>query len=71
LLAENLGDMGAAAGPVQVGVFLHLHGTSYRRGRRLERAILYGAGDGGDVGGAIVSAMSERLSSIPPSSAGR
>ena len=54
LLAENLGDMGAAAGPIQVGVFLQLQTTSFRRHRKMERAILVGAGDGGEVGGAIV-----------------
>lgn len=58
LLAENLGDMGAAAGAVQVGVFLQMHATSFRRRRKLDRAVLYGAGDDGIVGGCIVSAAS-------------
>lgn len=61
LLAENLGDTGAAAGPIQLGVCLHLHTTSYRRKRKLDRAVLYGAADGGDVGGAIVGVVPGKM----------
>ncbi|HRI63893.1 MAG TPA: hypothetical protein PK156_06635, partial [Polyangium sp.] len=50
LVAENLGDMGASGGPIQVGLFLHLQATAYRRKRKLERAVMFGAADGGDVG---------------------
>jgi 3-oxoacyl-[acyl-carrier-protein] synthase I len=56
MLAASLGDTGAAAGPIQIGMLLHLHPRSWRKKRPLERAILYGAADGGDVGACIVAA---------------
>lgn len=60
LLAEHLGDTGAAAGPIQVGAFLHLHATAYRRRRKLDRAVMYGASDAGEVGAGLMSVVPGR-----------
>jgi 3-oxoacyl-[acyl-carrier-protein] synthase I len=60
LVANSLGDLGAAAAPVQVGMLAHLAPHWRRRGRPLQRAVIYGAADGGDVGGCIVSLMAAR-----------
>lgn len=57
LLAENLGDVGAAAGAIQVAMVLHIHSRGQSLNRKLERALVYGAADGGDVGGCIISVV--------------
>jgi 3-oxoacyl-[acyl-carrier-protein] synthase-1 len=65
MLADTLGDTGAAAGPIQLGMLVHLSPRGWRRNRKLDRAILYGAADCGDVGACIVATSRPTASSTP------
>jgi 3-oxoacyl-[acyl-carrier-protein] synthase-1 len=55
LLAGSMGDAGAAGGAIQVAYLVHLAGRRKPGRRKLDRAIVYGAADGGDVGACVVS----------------
>lgn len=55
LIAETLGDVGAASGAIQTAYFVHLAGRRKAGRRKLERAIVYGAADSGEVGACVVS----------------
>jgi 3-oxoacyl-[acyl-carrier-protein] synthase-1 len=55
LLAGSLGDVGAAGGAIQLAYLVHLAGRRKLGLRKLDRAIVYGAADGGDVGACVVS----------------
>lgn len=54
IVAASLGDAGAASGAIQLGMAHHLFATSARTGVKVERAVVYGAADGGSAGGCIV-----------------
>jgi 3-oxoacyl-[acyl-carrier-protein] synthase I len=54
-VAESLGDCGAGAGIVELAMAFASFKTSWRRGAKVDRAIVYGAADEGAVGGCIVS----------------
>ncbi len=55
LLAVSLGDVGAAGGAISVAHLIHVAGRKKPGRRKLERAIVYGASDGGEVGSCVVS----------------
>ncbi|MFO0615813.1 MAG: beta-ketoacyl synthase N-terminal-like domain-containing protein [Polyangiaceae bacterium] len=57
LLSRSLGDTGAAACPIQLAVLVHLHSRVWRRGQKLERALIYGASDAGRVAACTVSVL--------------
>ncbi len=54
-IAASLGDAGAGAGIVQIAMAFDLFATSWRTGRAVDRAIVYGAADLGQSGGCIVA----------------
>lgn len=54
-LAESLGDAGAAAPVIELGMAFHDFEHSHRRALDIRRALVYGAADEGAVGGCIVS----------------
>lgn len=57
LLSRSLGDTGAASCPIQLAVLVHLHSRVWRRGQKLERALVYGASDAGKVAACVVSVL--------------
>lgn len=57
LLSRSLGDTGAASCPIQLAVLVHLHSRVWRRGQKLERALVYGASDAGKVAACTVSVL--------------
>jgi len=58
LVAENLGDVGAAAGAIQFGRALH-HLRKLRTGQaEVPRVLIYGCGDAGQIGSCIIEGAS-------------
>ncbi len=55
VIAEALGDVGAAAAPIQVARLVNFRGDDRARTFHIDRAVLYGAADGGTTGGCILS----------------
>lgn len=55
LIAETLGDAGAASAIVEIAMAVHAFEQGWRCGQATERALIYGASDGGDVGGCVLA----------------
>ncbi len=54
-LADTLGDLGAAAGAVQLGLALHGFELADRYGAEARRCLIYGSADTGSIGAAVIS----------------
>lgn len=54
LIAESLGDVGAAAGAIQLGRALYLLGRLEKEPGETARVLVYGCSDAGHVGGCVV-----------------
>jgi 3-oxoacyl-[acyl-carrier-protein] synthase I len=56
LLAKSLGDVGAAAGSIQLGAALHHLKKMEPAQEELARVLIYGCADGGQVGACVIEA---------------